>query len=554
MAIKGFEKKDPMAGLNQLMQMMNQMNQMQDRDKSQINSSLSSILEASKYATNEQTMSNVMKQYDSMSSDSSKYQETDTQYNLIGDILKDRNAQINQYTRSVQDAESIINDAGFLDKESEFVDLHSNVMSMKNDDDSQKYESVMEWVSNEYARIESISNTLASGQKLGLRRGQGIDDSNIIKDIDKYKNRLNVALEALIGDNTITPEEANLIIMGDRDTFKTTRNRKINEAEYGIKNYDALIEIIDKQAQGLSSGKGTDANFTKILSEVGIEGDEANQISQYINDEGILGMNESELTSAKEMYILERNRMIDSYKSWSGSDFIGAFKTADEIGADELGKFALDENFIEGEGFTEADTSLADPSMRTGITVEKSKEIEKELNRKEINKKVSEEFSEKLHPEVMDEAKHWFPDGNYNKIGVIWTGEDKERMWAADIKNKLLADSNLLKERDKILDGSDKASFAMNEFLENRLNMNQAMTKGKYSDSDKTELIGKFSRRKLKKFQDKFKNSNLTIEEFIAQNKEEYYEMTKILKYGDYWFKKPRRRMEKSKHYINLYD
>ena len=31
MAIKGFEKKDPMAGLNQLMQMMNQMNQMQDR-------------------------------------------------------------------------------------------------------------------------------------------------------------------------------------------------------------------------------------------------------------------------------------------------------------------------------------------------------------------------------------------------------------------------------------------------------------------------------------------------------------------------------------------
>ena len=33
MAIRGFEKKDPMAGLNQLMQMMNQMNQMQDRKK-----------------------------------------------------------------------------------------------------------------------------------------------------------------------------------------------------------------------------------------------------------------------------------------------------------------------------------------------------------------------------------------------------------------------------------------------------------------------------------------------------------------------------------------
>jgi hypothetical protein len=45
----------------------------------------------------------------------------------------------------------------------------------------------------------------------------------------------------------------------------------------------------------------------------------------------------------------------------------------------------------------------------------------------------------------------------------------------------------------------------------------------------------------------------MNIEEFIAQNKEEYYEMTKILKYGDYWFKNPRK-IGKSKHYINLYD
>ena len=82
--------------------------------------------------------------------------------------------------------------------------------------------------------------------------------------------------------------------------------------------------------------------------------------------------------------------------------------------------------------------------------------------------------------------------------------------------------------------------------------MNQAMTKGKYSDSDRTEIVGRQSRKKLKAFQNKFNNSNLTIEEFISQNKEEYYEMTKILKYGDYWFKKPKQGI--SKHYINLYD
>ena len=33
MAIKGFEKKDPMEGLNQLLQMMSQVSQIQDRKK-----------------------------------------------------------------------------------------------------------------------------------------------------------------------------------------------------------------------------------------------------------------------------------------------------------------------------------------------------------------------------------------------------------------------------------------------------------------------------------------------------------------------------------------
>ena len=62
MAIRGFDKKDPMAGLNQLMQLMNQMGHIQDRKKSEINTNLNSILEAAKYATNEDTMKNVINQ------------------------------------------------------------------------------------------------------------------------------------------------------------------------------------------------------------------------------------------------------------------------------------------------------------------------------------------------------------------------------------------------------------------------------------------------------------------------------------------------------------
>ena len=545
MAIRGFDKKDPMAGLNQLMQLMNQMGHIQDRKKSEINTNLNSILEAAKYATNEDTMKNVINQYKSMAPDASVYQETNTQYNLIGGILQDRNSQINQYSKSVQDAENIINDAGFLDKESEFVDLHSNIMSIKNEDGSQKYESVMEWVSNEYARIESISNTLASGQKLGLKRGQGIDDSNITKDIDKYKNRLNVALEALIGDNTITPEEANLIIMGDRDTFKSTRNRKINEAEYGIKNYDALIEIIDKQEKGLSSGKGSDINFSQIFSQFGIEGDEAKQISEYINQEGIFGMNESELSSTKDMYIMERNRMIDSYKSWSGSDFIGAFKTADEIGADELRKAA--DNISEGmpplnPDYKEKDIDKDNDGVPDTVDVDAGTGTDKTVITPEAEKSFYDKETIDGHnlSDVKQKKYSLVPSKNYSKAGKD------------EIKNV----ENRLREKKEILDGIDKASSAMNKYLMGELNQNQALSEGAFSGKkSRKEVIGGGNRKKLRNFYLKFKEFEKTggnINDFIDQNQKEYFELTRILKYGKYWKKVNKSVVDK--HYTNLYD
>ena len=552
MAIKGFEKKDPTAGLNQLLQIVNQINRVQDRQKESVSTNLSSILEASKYATNENTINNVINQYESMAPDSSQFQETETQYNLIGNILKDRSAQINQYTQSVNDAEKIINSADFLDKESEFVDLHANVMSIKDDNGNQKYESVMEWVSQEYARIESIGINLLEGKKLGLKRGQGIDDSNIMTQIGAYQKRLNVALEALIGDNTITPEEANLIIMGDRNTFKQARDRKVNETKFGIKQYDSLIE-------GLRKGSDK-SELTKLLYSAGLNN---NQVSDAVNKaegDGYFNADLDEISAIEKLYIYERNNLIDTYKSWSGTDYIGQFKTADEIGAEALGDAA--DNLEKREGFTEADTSLADPSMRTGITVEKSKEIEEDKKKIKTRKEIRKETPSKIkgtsvhqanrisdrakkfeiHPSLQKEVDKKEPKGfGYTFGGNQW-------MFHA----RIMTESNILKEKDKILNGNDKASTPMNEFLEGKLNMNQAMTKGKYSDSDRTEIVGRQSRKKLKAFQNKFNNSNLTIEEFISQNKEEYYEMTKILKYGDYWFKKPKQGI--SKHYINLYD
>ena len=122
--------------------------------------------------------------------------------------------------------------------------------------------------------------------------------------------------------------------------------------------------------------------------------------------------------------------------------------------------------------------------------------------------------------------------------GVKWqSGSSKERYKFKGAKDFVTAKSNQFKERDSILDGSDKASSSINKFLKGEVNMTQAMTEGKHSDSKRTTIVGKKARKKLRNFQIKFKNSGLNIEDFISQNSEEYYQMTLLLKYGDYWIK-----------------
>ena len=166
--------------------------------------SLNQILELLPYATNQDSVTNIKKGLSNLERRADTNDATKLTHDIVTGALLTREGQINQYTQSLENSELIINDAGFLDKESEFVDLHSTVMSITNKDDgSKKYESVMEWAAEEYAKVNSYYEQIDSGYKKGLRRGKGVDDKNILTKIGEYKNRLDVTMEALIGDNII---------------------------------------------------------------------------------------------------------------------------------------------------------------------------------------------------------------------------------------------------------------------------------------------------------------------------------------------------------------
>ena len=526
MALKFKTKGSSDDALAQLLQLAQFSQGRTQRKKDDINSSLKNILDLSKYATNEDSLANIKNQWEAQKSSASEYEDTNIYYDLIGNVLQDKGAQITQYSNVVDQAQGIVNDADFLRQGSDFENLPKWVKSQVDDEGKPKYESVMQWVSDEYSRIETISNTLESGSKLGFRRGKGIDDANIQTQMNQYKNRLNNTLEALIGDEAITAEEAQLIISGDRANFIQKRDKKLTEISYGIEEYDEIIQKFDDETM-----------IDKLLGEADIfEGTEFEGIS--LGD-----ATKSQREAVLKTLITERDKRIDNYKKWSGEDYEAAYTTIGELDKQEF-EDAMGQEFDDkGEWIGEKDAQ--------DIEFEKFEKLSPQEQKTQIEEK--KKIGQKQYEESIKKPDLSFrdtPHEDLDKLRIELENELPQRK--SFVESKIKDVENRLKEKQEILDGNDKASISMNKYLLKEFNQAQALTAGAFGERKGEKVIGKKLRKKLKAFQDKFKNSGLTINNFIAKNQKEYYEMTKSLKYGKYWFKEPS--TYPSDHYINLYD
>jgi hypothetical protein len=213
-------------------------------------------------------------------------------------------------------------------------------------------------------------------------------------------------------------------------------------------------------------------------------------------------------------------------------------KTADEIGAEALKNFA-DGVPVKTSLLNVDDTDKDKDGIPDTIDVDAGTGTDKTV----ITPEAEKSFYDK---ETID--GHNLSDVKQKKFSLV-PSKDYSRAGKREIKNV----ENRLKEKKEILDGTDKASSAMNKYLMGELNQNQALSEAAFSGKkSRTEVVGRNNRKKLRQFQIKFKNSNLSIEEFIAQNQKEYFELTRILKYGKYWKKVNKSVLDK--HYINLYD
>ena len=555
------QKESP---FSELLQMITAVSAMGEKRKEDVESSLAKLVELSNFSTNDTMITNVIDNWDNQKSKSGQFEDTRVYHDLIGNVLQDRKSQINTYGSAVEQVQDRMDRGGldFLKRASEFEDLHNQVNLITNPDGTPKYESVMEWVSNEYADIDTLYNVISTGKNHGLRHGKGINDESVLTDITRYKNRLDATMEALISGDVVDADEARIIITGDRVTLKQMRQGKATQIGGAIEEVDSMLELLDKTIGGFRTSKTKDITneFVSQISSFAASDDERKEMQDEFNavaeGKGISLNTVSDIENIESDYLKSRAQLLDNYKYWWGTDYEGAFQPVSQIRKKEFEKYASGDF-----GIDEGDKELFEfeqlsPDEQKSYIEEKKKAGEKQYEIEEgiVDTETGEKFSsgERLIVDYtkglvsMEDLKDIF-----SKAGIDWSANLNVIKGAKNINKRTFQDRFKLGSQIKLLNewfdiDKDKAGLALNEFLKDEISLSSAASKGRtkrpvgrWQFKGKT-TPGRTKSRQINAFKSKFEKfqdeTGLSLEDFIKQNETEYRNIARLLKYA-YYFK-----------------
>ena len=231
------------------------------REKSNVNDVFQNINNAMKIVNNVEGLTNMQNSLHNIQDSANKYGETAISYGVMDEALKSKKAQIGLFNSAVDQANDMINGTTFLEQTTDFTaltnpdsDIYSMIMGEKNADGTQRFASIIDWVSQEYGKTDNLQRKLKQGIDAGYNYNKkNISDGDAFNKIESYKKRLDVAMQALLGDEVITPDEASHIIIGDKESYNTVKTNKLTKIGAGIEEYDSMIKYLDKILAGGTS-------------------------------------------------------------------------------------------------------------------------------------------------------------------------------------------------------------------------------------------------------------------------------------------------------------
>ena len=377
------KKSSPFSELLNLVETFSSINK---QEQAQTMSSLENILKLSNSSVNQEQITNAQSALKSIARRSSINDSTNIAHSVVQNNLTNKKFEIDRFTNSVEQASSIINDPNFLDKADEWRNLEDLRKNKVNQDGSYKYESIGEMLSDEYSAIETLYNNVNSGLGKGYRYNKNIDfdDDDVKRKIGEYKNRLDKAIQANLGDGIITLDEAQLIMSGvDKSEFKTYITAKKNEVKDLIGDQQSIVTFYKKAI----AGETGDKLFPNLDVEL---------LFKDMPEEQKDNVAKRDIHALKDQLLEEEKNLTSLYgqhKYWTGGDYA----SPSALDSGELGEIA-DEN-INTINVSSLEKSEPEPETETAVTEEDLKLYEKEKKKEEVKKK---EIYTKEEKELID--------------------------------------------------------------------------------------------------------------------------------------------------------
>ena len=337
----------------------------------------------------------------------------------------------NKFKTAVDKGSEFINSDKFIDTEDEFVDL---IQASK----KANYESPMDFLMYEKERVASIADDLSVGISNKMKyKGK---EKGVVRKLEQYNDRLDIAIRALGADNIITPEEAQLIMIGDATHYGKMRTEGKNAAEFMIKDAMSKSEYSDKTMDWIDKKEINNLLSNKNeLEGIGIN------INSYIQEDESGNIKDIDWESlrlqvGKEKSLWNTQAQIanEKYKNWTGRYFYEGFG---EINPNDMPSFSDDET-----------TDLSN-NVDSSNTIETFVEGENEELQESIGEPVVQSKEEKLAIKKQNDLKTLQTKNKklYQKADNFWNRNDAHfAKLYPEISNYIsVDDANKLSYRDK---------------------------------------------------------------------------------------------------------
>ena len=246
--------------------------------------------------------------------------------NMLGNQKK---RMYGDFSLAIQDASDFINTDQFLDKADEFVNIQDTIDRLNKDlkaKNKKEHGSVADFLQSELANANALRDNMVSGFQ--LQQGEIVganfrydkaetNDKETFRQLNLYRDRLDLAVKSLAGDGMISPEEAEAIIIGDEKHYLAAKGDALRKAEY---NYKANKSMVVKYDGLINTARQKKLSTEDIFSMEGLS--DAGKLEMGDNlTAGSWDKVIQQLTNKKGEYTELRNIANQNYKNWYGSEY-----------------------------------------------------------------------------------------------------------------------------------------------------------------------------------------------------------------------------------------